>query len=614
MNDKNPTKLSLGLALLIIGSAVLSAFFTYFPLTDADIFWHLAAGREMATHKYFLYNDPFSFTLVSAQWIDLHWLFQLLVYGLYKLGGYTALLFFKLTVVGLVAVLLCRTFPSKRYFLITAVLAPLLFFQVRYLIDVRPILITILCMALYVFLFEHARRTGKSRLLWLCLPLQIIWTNSQGLYMIGLFIIGAYWFEGVWELWKNNNAKHSNYPCSSKAPHLFTPSPCQGEGKTRLPAEAVAQAGSGRGEVLWAVAKPTTISLLFLSCILSCCLNPYGIDGLLLPFRLFSRINPSANNIFSMNISENVPLFSLTGHDAIYRTTVLCIAFAAGVLFLLNRKKTRIAHLILFCGFLLLAFIAMRNVLLFIIIAIPIIGYIAAYGDLEDLFKKLPMKFKSWIFGILIFAAFLALSVAVYCHVKIIATFPSHRMISPFRFPEKIVEHLKQTPVSGEMFNDIRYGGYLIWRFYPQKKVFIDTRLVIRSPQFFAEYLMLCDDPALFPQVARKFNVTQVILPSAIFPLYFKLIKWLYQFDEWHLQYTDGTSVLFVKNNVSAGPHIDLSDTNSLRIVIDDINRQWEHSEFVRREAFRHFIDLVKYLGLSGSADFIQNQSSRKEF
>jgi hypothetical protein len=72
--------------------------------------------------------------------------------------------------------------------------------------------------------------------------------------------------------------------------------------------------------------------------------------------------------------------------------------------------------------------------------------------------------------------------------------------------------------------------------------------------------------------------------------------------------------VLFLKNDVSAGPHIDLSDTNSLRGVVDDINRQWEHSEFVRQEAFRHFIDLVKYLGLSGSADFIQNQLNLKKF
>ncbi|MGB7566268.1 MAG: hypothetical protein WBM07_00295, partial [Chitinivibrionales bacterium] len=386
--------------------------------------------------------------------------------------------------------------------------------------------------------------------------------------------------------------------------HPFVPSPCQGEGKTH----------SGRGEVLWAATKPTTLSLLFLSCILSCVLNPYGIAGLLLPLKLISRISPGANNIYSMNISENVPLFSLTGKDTIYRSTALCIAICAGVLFLFNKKKARFAHLILFGGFLLLACGAMRNVLLFAIIAIPIMVYNASYGDFGDFCNAMRKETKVWISGVLIIVFLSALFLDAYCYLKIIATFPPHRMISPFRFPERIVESLKQHPIPGEMFNDIRYGGYLIWRLYPEKKVFIDTRLIIRSPRFFAEYLMLCDDPELFPQVARKFGVTQVILPSAIFPMYLKLIKWLYQSNEWHLQYADGASVLFVKNSAAVGPQVNLSDTNSLKAVVDDISSQWEHSDLVRREASGYFIDLVKYLGLPGSADFIQNQINLRKF
>ena len=566
MNDKDPSKFSWGLILIVTGCAALCAFFTYFPLTDADIFWHLAAGREMVAHRHFLRIDPFSFTLASAQWIDLHWFFQLLVYGLYALGAEKALLIFKLALIGLVAFLLCRTFPSKRYALIASACMPLVFFEVRYLIDVRPVLITMLCMALYVFLFEHARRTGKKRLLWWCLPLQVIWTNSQGLYMIGLFIIGAYWFEDLVTYYKKKEA------------------------------------------------KPAVTNLVFLSCILSCILNPYGIAGLLLPLKLISRINPSANNIYSMNISENVPLFSLTGQETIYRATVLCIAIVAGVLFLFNRRKMRIAQLVLFAGFFVLACIALRNALLFILIAIPIVGYNATFGKFGDYYCNARKDTRMRICWTLLVAFTVVLTADIYSHVKIITTFPPNRMISPFRFPEKIVERLKQNPVPGEMFNDIRYGGYLIWRFYPGKKVFIDTRLIIRSPRFFAEYLRLCDDPALFSQVAGKFNITQAILPSAIFPLYFKLIKWLYQSREWHLQYTDGASVLFVKNGASVGPRVDLSDTNSLKAVVDDINQQWEHSEFVRQEAYGYFIDLVKYLGLQKSADFIRNQTSLKEF
>ena len=577
MKNRSALNYSLGVALIIFGCAGLAGFFTYFPITDGDIFWHLAAGREMVAHKHFLSVDPFSFTLQSPPWIDLHWLFQLIVYGLYSLGGYKALLAFKLISIMASVILLCKTFPSKKYALIVGMCSALLFYEVRYLIDVRPILITVPCMALYIYLFEHARRTGKKKMLWLCVPLQILWTNSQGLYMIGLFIVGAYWLEG------------------------------QAEGKTR----------SGRGEARDSGEKPIFLGLVFLECVLSCFVNPYGFSGLLLPFKLLGRINPSVGNIYSMNISENVPLFSLAGHESIYRTVVLCSAMLAGALMALNWKKgsvARLAHVVLFIGFLLLAVSALRNVVLFAIIIIPLIGYNATHGKIAEILTGVRKKTKLWIYtGLFIFAG-VVLFEALYNQARMLSLFPAHRTISPFRFPEKATESIKKNPIPGEIFNDMRYGGYLIWRLYPDKKVFIDTRLVIRSPLFFAEYLKLCDDPALFPSVAEKFRVTQVVLSSAIFPLYFKLIKWLYQSKDWHLQYTDGSSVLFVKNEVSKSPCVDLSDTNSLRSVIADINQEWEHSAFVRREAGVHFIDLVKMLDLPKSAEYVRNQARIKEF
>jgi hypothetical protein len=577
MKNRSASNYSFGATLIIFGFAGLAGFFTYFPITDGDIFWHLAAGREMVAHKHFLRVDPFSFTLQSPEWIDLHWIFQLIVYGLYTLGGYTALLGFKLIVIALSVFLLCKTFPSKKYALIAGMCSALLFYEVRYLIDVRPILITILCMALYVYLFENARQTGNKKMLWSCVPLQMLWTNSQGLYMIGLFIVGAYWLEDRQER----------------------------------------KARSGRGEVQGGAEKPIFLGLVFLACVLSCFVNPYGISGLLLPFKLLGRINPSVANIYSANISENVPLFSLTGYESIYRTAVLCSAALAGALMALNWKKggvARMAHAVLFIGFLLLAVSALRNVVLFAIIIIPLIGYNATHGKIAELSANLGKKNKLWAYTGLVIVIGAVLIDDVFSQARMLSIFPPRRSISPFCFPEKIVEELKRDPVPGEMFNDMRYGGYLIWRLYPDKKVFIDTRLVIRSPLFFAEYLRLCDDPALFPLVAQKFNITQVVLSSAIFPLYLKLIKWLYQSKDWHLQYTDGSSVFFVKNGVSVGLRVDLADTNSLGSVIGDINREWEHSSFVRREAFAHFIDLVKMLDLPKSAEYIRNQARIKEF
>jgi hypothetical protein len=526
----------------ILFCIVLSAFFVYYPITDPDIFWHCAAGKEIIARKHFLFTDPFAYTLAFPRWIDLHWLFQLICYGLYSIGSERALIIFKLLSVGVTAALLCLTHRNRRYLYLCAILAPFLFFQVRYLVDMRPLLVTMLFTATYVFLFERARLTGKSLQLWWCVPLQIIWTNCQGLYLVGLFIIGAYWFESVSGFLRNKNA------------------------------------------------RPAMLTAVLAACAASCLVNPYGISGLLLPFKLFLRITPDAGNIYSMNISENVPLFSLAGFETAYRSVVIITAVITGALFILNRKNVRLSHVILFAGFLFLACVAVRNVPLYIVAVIPIIGHYLSTAAFWNRINALrPATYM---------CALIMLAVPVFRHAKVTALYPPHCTLSPFRFPEKITGIIKRNPVAGNMFNDIRYGGYLIWRLYPEKKVFIDTRLVIRSPEFFAEYLAISDRPVLFANVAEKFNITHVILPSALFTRHMKLIKWLYYSGAWRLEYADGASVLFVRNDIVHDQPIDLSNDKTISAIMDSIKTQWSGSPELQREGLRFFSDLLDSLGL----------------
>jgi hypothetical protein len=189
----------------------------------------------------------------------------------------------------------------------------------------------------------------------------------------------------------------------------------------------------------------------------------------------------------------------------------------------------------------------------------------------------------------------------VYRHASVIALFPKQSPLSPFRFPEKITGLLGRSPVPGNMFNDMRYGGYLIWHLYPEKKVFIDTRLIIRPPAFFAEYLGISDSPRLFPRVAEKFNITHVILPSALFTRHLKLIRWLYFSGSWRLEYTDGASVLFVRSDVPHGQHVDLKNDTTVSAIYDSINSNLYGSPELKLEGQKFFHDLLGSLGLCGS-------------
>src|SRR5688500_20323895 len=57
------------------------------PVSDGDIFWHLAAGRELVRGKAWLRTDPFTSSAAGRPWIDVHWLFQLGVFAIHQVAG-----------------------------------------------------------------------------------------------------------------------------------------------------------------------------------------------------------------------------------------------------------------------------------------------------------------------------------------------------------------------------------------------------------------------------------------------------------------------------------------------------------------------------------------------
>jgi len=65
------------------------------------------------------------------------------------------------------------------------------------------------------------------------------------------------------------------------------------------------------------------------------------------------------------------------------------------------------------------------------------------------------------------------------------------------------------------MFNEYGFGGYLIWRLYPDKKVFIDGRAL--EPDVYDEYNLLAyaitAGSRSYEDIIGKNNITYVIMP-----------------------------------------------------------------------------------------------------
>jgi hypothetical protein len=165
--------------------------------------------------------------------------------------------------------------------------------------------------------------------------------------------------------------------------------------------------------------------------------------------------------------------------------------------------------------------------------------------------------------------------------------------LSPFVHPEGTAAWCAAHPLEGPIFNADRYGGYLIWKLYPLKKVYIDTRLIIRPRSFFSRYLAIVDTPAVFDRFAEETGVSHVALPVGVIDRYLPLARHLYLSSAWRLVFADGAEVLFVRDTLATTGPILIDRGTVADSLRQRFSERWGASSPLYREAlirYRNFL------------------------
>jgi hypothetical protein len=119
-----------------------------------------------------------------------------------------------------------------------------------------------------------------------------------------------------------------------------------------------------------------------------------------------------------------------------------------------------------------------------------------------------------------------------------------------YAMPADAADFLSGLRINGNMFNEYGIGGYLIWRLYPDKKVFIDGRSL--ELDVYKEYELAAfagnEKDYSWEGVLKKYDVTYVVMPPLmpggdIYPL----VERLFDADDWTLIYSDHLSLIFMK-------------------------------------------------------------------
>ncbi|HWB96266.1 MAG TPA: hypothetical protein VG672_06175 [Bryobacteraceae bacterium] len=476
-----------------------------FLIGDGDTGWHLRAGEWMIRHGRVPVTDLFSYTRSGAPWFAWEWLWDVIFGWLNLHFGLNAVVLASLLLICLscaltyrLALRACGNPPVAMTISLLGMVASSLHWLAR------PHLVTLLFTALFLMVLERARE-GRRRLLAVLPLLTILWTNLHGGFLVGIVIPGAY---------------------------------AGGEFCTWLlePSEALRRA---------ALVRARDDALAALACAAASLVNPYG-------WRLHRHIFSYLGDKYLM--VHNMEFQSLDfHHPAAPFFALLLMAAAAGVFWHLARK--RYVWALLLAGWGWLALIAVRNLPVFVLCAAaPVAAAVtemleaAADSSIAVWARDTIRSFLRLAEETAVFEKagrlYLASALVFLGLTGIAAAKDAPRFLragfSPSEFLVRAVDTVLLRAHGGRIFTIDLWGGYLIYRFYPSIRVFVDGRSDFYGDKFDEEWVGIDKAYAGWQAELDKFGVDTVLLPVRA-----PLAGAMKESRHWKPFYDDGTAILF---------------------------------------------------------------------
>lgn len=529
----------------IRGVAVFGAFMAIFamalrPVVDPDVFWHLATGRYIWSTGHVPYADPFSWTAQGRAWIAHEWLTETLLYPLYLHGGYAALM---LVFAAVITAAFAITYATARLLgasrpigvgvtLLAAVAS-------SHTWGVRPQMLSLLLLASAAWLLTHVVVTGRRCALWLLPPLMALWANLHGGFIFGLALIGIFAL-GQTVVALFGSARHLHARVGGVSPHsggkeLRPPLPGTPWETFPLPrtGKGYAALGAGGERFFWRV---------FAACVAACLLNPNGLKGLIYPFTYLG------NNASTRYIAEWV---SPDFHQFQYQLfEALILALIAGAA--LSRRRPTLSELLLALAFTHFGLNSVRNINLFSIVVAPLIAvYLSSAllalrrvattrdgGESVPVIRPAPPVAPAKAALNLLLAAVIAGAVLAVSAPGLGA---GHNVaMQARRFPAGAVTYLNTRQPSGPLFNSYDWGGYLIWRLYPRRRVYVDGRPDMYGDRFMDQFIRTWQAQPGWQATLRRQGVRLVLVEPTS-----GLGHALAGAPGWRLAYHDTVAVLY---------------------------------------------------------------------
>lgn len=442
------------LLLKLVVFAVIALFALARP-TDIDYWWHVRTGDYiLATHS-IPATDVFTYTAEGRPWVVHEWLWEVMQSVVLHYGGYRAAAALSVALMLSTYAILYRglrrlgagEIPATTLTLWAAAIAVPNF-------GVRPREWTHLFVAVYLTRLL-AFRAGQQARLWILPVVMLLWVNLHGVFALGVALIGFFATMSLVE-WKVYGGEFQRRP--------------------------------------WIVCGAVILATL---------MNPYGLWQLLYPLGYYlDGDNPS----FAIVSEFASPDF----HNPIMQLFALGIIAFAVVGIRTGRDRTFDA--LLGAIFILQALVSARQVSLSALVLAPLIaaGIVQRYQWARER-PPAPTGVGIRTANAVVAVALGLAMVVAGSDPKVMGRLQLHAEPVSKGMPVEgaafIVEHNLPDPV----FNQQEWGGFLIYEWFPRRKVFIDGRFDMFGNSIVANYQAVANIQARWQEVLAEYKIETVL-------------------------------------------------------------------------------------------------------
>lgn len=479
-------------------------------LGDADIGWHIRNGENILSTRMVPHVDSFSASMAGKSWFAWEWLYDAAIAFIHNAAGLNGVVAFSALAIALSFALVFRLSLKKGasvgitvVFLVLCILASSIHFLAR------PHVVGWLLTVVWFWILEGSHRStlaeGRADPTAILLPvLMIAWVNLHGSFVMGFLLLGIYFLADVLTAYRTSNEQ--------------------------LRASALVHA-----RLMGAVSVMSALTSL---------LNPFG-------YKLHVHVYQYLSSPFLMRHIEEFrsPDFR---HLQAQSFLLLLALTATGVVLVKAQVSWPEWLVIAFCVF--TGFWATRNLptssMLLTIVVAPLLSR-ARQGKTvpgwqrfalsQQRFKTIETHLRGHLWPLVLVVA---TSAVCLNHGKIFGRQVLDAHFNAERFPVHAVDFLIDHGNREPIFSLDSYGGYLIYRLYPNVKVFIDDRHDFYGEAYLTKYLKVVHVEPGWQTVLDEAHANVVLVPTKS-----RISDALGQNAEWKTQFSDATATVFQRSS-----------------------------------------------------------------